>query len=754
MQVPVLVSGDERYELYLDGDLLVRGPERGNRLHWYTAEYTLALSAGEHVLAARVWALGAQANCAQLSVNPGFVLIAGGDSREMLSTGVAPWRMKSLSGYECIPAGECWGRGSNIRFDGRRYDWGFSSPSLAGWEPATLQHAAVVKSRYGEFPTNTHILCRPALPMMKSALHQDFRVRYADSRQAGMTQEARLMPGHHQAQLANKWQSLLADGRPLTVPADSSQRILVDLTDYLCAYPCLTLSAGRDAEVTINFAESLFMSSDCPEAAKDNRDATDYRYFKGWGDVFVSGGGEEEHHTSLWWHAGRYMEILIRTGAERLRVERLQLQETHYPVVWESSFNYDKPHMQAIIPLMRRALMMCMHETYMDCPYYEQMMYTGDTRTEALATYTSMRDARLPRKSIQQMADSALPSGPTLSRYPSRLWQLIPPFSLWWIGMVYDYALWRGEKSFVLQMLPRVRNILDYFLGHIQPNGLANSPSGWNFVDWVKEWSVGIPIEGDCGQSGVINWQLVLGLEMAAELEDWAQEPEMAARWRRRSGELVDALRRERWSAERSLFAENASRTQWSEHSNALALLSGRLSPVEEEQLERGLVQAPDLLRTTIYFSHYLLEAFYRRGLGNAILKRLQLWFDLPAQGFKTTPESPEPSRSDCHAWGAHPLYHYYASILGVRPASFGFETVQISPCLGDLSEASGVLPHPKGEIRVAYQRKDNGLTVRLTLPSCVSGVWIYQGTTRSIQTGEQEFFLRSLPWDYTNCCK
>ena len=37
---------------------------------------------------------------------------------------------------------------------------------------------------------------------------------------------------------------------------------------------------------------------------------------------------------------------------------------------------------------------MCAHETYMDCPYYEQMMYVGDTRLEVLTTYAISRDDR------------------------------------------------------------------------------------------------------------------------------------------------------------------------------------------------------------------------------------------------------------------------------------------------------------------------------------------------------------------------
>ena len=49
---------------------------------------------------------------------------------------------------------------------------------------------------------------------------------------------------------------------------------------------------------------------------------------------------------------------------------------------------------------------------------------------------------------------SRLPNGLTQARYPGRDVQVIAPFALWWIGMVYDYALWRSDPDFVAALLP------------------------------------------------------------------------------------------------------------------------------------------------------------------------------------------------------------------------------------------------------------------------------------------------------------
>jgi alpha-L-rhamnosidase len=118
----------------------------------------------------------------------------------------------------------------------------------------------------------------------------------------------------------------------------------------------------------------------------------------------------------------------------------------------------------------------------------------------------------------------------------------------------------------------------------------------------------------------------------------------------------------------------------------------------------------------------------------------MALWFELPALGFTTTPEQPEPSRSDCHAWGAHPLYHYFATVLGIRPTDPGFGTVEIHPQLGHLSYARGTLVHPRGEIAVDIHLEEDGLHGRVSLPPSVSGRLQLGERYHTIDGGTYEF--------------
>ena len=112
-----------------------------------------------------------------------------------------------------------------------------------------------------------------------------------------------------------------------------------------------------------------------------------------------------------------------------------------------------------------------------------------------------------------------------------------------------------------------------------------------------------------------------------------------------------------------------------------MALLAGS---GDRELYEKIFDESLDLAPCTIYFSHYLFEAAKLFNDSLHPLKMLDFWKALPQRGLFTTPERPEPSRSDCHAWGGHVLYHIVTGLAGVRPAEVGGQVFKAVP--GDLS--------------------------------------------------------------------
>ena len=113
------------------------------------------------------------------------------------------------------------------------------------------------------------------------------------------------------------------------------------------------------------------------------------------------------------------------------------------------------------------------------------------------------------------------------------------------------------------------------------------------------------------------------------------------------------------------------------------------------------------------------------------------------ALGLTSPAESPEPTRSDTHAWSAHPLHGLLATVLGVRPASPGFRTVRIAPSLGPLQHAEGRVEHPAGDLDASLTRIGaRGLRARVTLPVGVKGTFEWQGHRLPLHSGTQTLVL------------
>ena len=86
-----------------------------------------------------------------------------------------------------------------------------------------------------------------------------------------------------------------------------------------------------------------------------------------------------------------------------------------------------------------------------------------------------------------------------------------------------------------------------------------------------------------------------------------------------------------------------------------MAILVDAVAAGERRALMERLLTDPKLTQSTYYYSFYVFEALRRAGLGDRYVERLEPWRGMLAMGLTTVPETPEPTRSDSHAWSAHP---------------------------------------------------------------------------------------------------
>jgi len=152
--------------------------------------------------------------------------------------------------------------------------------------------------------------------------------------------------------------------------------------------------------------------------------------------------------------------------------------------------------------------------------------------------------------------------------------------------------------------------------------------------------------------------------------------------------------------------------------------------------------EVPTMTAATYYFRFYLARALEHAGMGDEYLKLLGPWRAMVGLGLTTWAESPEPTRSDSHAWSAHPNFDLLRIVAGIRPMSAGFEKVTIEPHPGALKEVHAGMPIPQGMVEVEYTRGAEGVQARVKLPERVTGKLVWKGRSIALRSGEQALTL------------
>jgi hypothetical protein len=375
----------------------------------------------------------------------------------------------------------------------------------------------------------------------------------------------------------------------------------------------------------------------------------------------------------------------------------------------------------------------------MDCPFYEQLQYAGDTRIQAMVSLYMSGDARLMKNAIELLNSSRTAEGATYSRAPSYQQQYIPPFSLWWIGMVHDYWMYADNPQFVKEMLPGVRAVLAFYSPFQKADGSLTHMPWWNFVDWVKQWPNGVPpANADGSSSAALDLQLILAYHWAADLEEALGKNALANGDRSAAAQLKQTVLATDWDASRGLFADQPEHRTYSQQVNTLAVLAHIIEGEQARAVMEKTINDPSLAQSTIYFRAYTNAALREAGLGDKYLDMLGPWHEMLRDGLTTWAEWNGPdARSDCHAWGASPNFEMIRTVAGIESMAPGFRRVRVAPNPGTLGEIEARMPHPKGEIEVKLKLNNGALSADVDLPGGVTGEFDWKGVKHELSAGE-----------------
>lgn len=723
---PVYVTGDNRYKLYLNGELVSLGPARGDAVHWNYETVDLAgkLRSGKNVITAVVYHEGEEKPEANVSVSTGF-LLQGMDEAKTLFTdnswlciqdkSYSPVKVQ-ISGYYVS------GPGEKVDMSRHISDWKESDCDTTGWVKAKAGTAGHPKNFSGNSLSNAHSLQPSILPQMELKYERLCAVR-----------------GDGGLKLAAAFPAQKAS---FTIPANQNVEILLDQSYLTNAFFSMAFSGGKGSEIHVGYTEALYEPSDKPWALgnKGNRNEVEGKTFIGREDIILPDGKSGREFTTLSWRTYRYVKLSVTTAEEPLSIDDLYGTFIGYPFQLNASLDTDDKELQDMLSIGWRTARLCAIETYMDCPYYEQLQYLGDTRIQALISLYNSGDDRLVKNFFRLSDISRSPEGVTMGRYPSSSSQYITPYALSYVYSLHDYLRYGKDSQFVMDLLPGAEQILHYFSRFQQEDGRLKDLPGWNFSDWVytPSWSFGAAKKGADGCSILMDLQLLYGYQLMSEMEAFNGNASNAKIYSDRAEKLAASIKASYWSPEKGLFADRSEKDNFSQHANSLAIICGLVEGEQAKAIGQKLLDDQSLSPCSVYYKFYLHEALVKAGLGDHYMEWLDIWRENISLGLTTWAETSDVqgTRSDCHAWGASPNIEFFRTILGIDSDAVGFSKVRIEPHLGDIKKIGGTMPHPDGQISVSYKSDGKKIAAEIILPKGVSGTFIWKGQTRQLKEG------------------
>ena len=685
------ITAVSRYRLWVNGTPVLSGPCKGdlNRQYYETVELTPYLRTGKNVFAvqvlyndpdmakdqtdnrAAIYGVVGAGNCHALAVD-GEITDADGKAVASVTTGQAPWKvwldntfyLKSSPYSVYLGAVE-----EAIDFRASPGDWRTVDFDDSAWLPAL-----------------------PYGPVILSPLFQS----------VGLIPRVHVIP--------REIPLLEEKERAFARILDREGTVILDAGAHTNGYPRFYVEGAAGTEITITYLERFGDGTDGQPIDDLNGSVS------GRTDRIILNGAPLCYEP-FWVRTFRYIVI---SGGQLSQPP--VYRKTGYPLPVQSFVSSSAPWVGQLWDMCVRTLRNCMLETYMDCPYYEQLQFIMDTRLQMLFTYAVSGDTRLAKKALLDFHCGMRPEGLLPGKTPTAYCQVISTFSLHYVFALWEYAAHTEDWALARRYRPDIDRILDYYDGKRDETGLVGRIDPWAFMDWQDDWqrTGGVSPAYFEGPSAIINLMYAYALECGAKLYEATGRPGTAEEYRQRRKEILEKVKALCFDPEKGMVREGPACPQFTRHTQAWAVVNGMLS---RQESRRALEQALPCPPCSFAASYEWFRALEQAGMEDQMRRDLNAWIELIDRGSTTCPEEPHHPRSECHAWSALPLFEFTRTMAGIRQEN---GKIVIQPRLFDLPDLSGAVITPRGAVKYQYEKTTQG-TWRCTvaLPGQTEGLLI-----------------------------
>ncbi len=467
----------------------------------------------------------------------------------------------------------------------------------------------------------------------------------------------------------------------------------------------------------------------------------------------------------------RYASLTFRNMTRPMKIRHITHKMATYPVEAKGSFHSSDETLNKIWEVGAYTVRLCMLDTYVDCPTYEQVYWVGDARNSALVNGIAFgafeltdRCVRLTGQSLSPEIKMVIPphiqamrTHIATSHVVSGWFDEIPMWTFLWVWMAWEQYMNTGDKAALVDYYADVKECMTRCATLLTERDLFDIPEVWNLVDWAAQ---DLERDGEVISNTVLMAQ---GLDYAAKMAEALGHSDDKAHHEALAKRLRDAVNKYGWSDEYQGYVDTVrdqtayehhqklcakrgvtpdtwdvfkNKQRISEPTNTLVMLCNAVPPERYDAVMKLVLNAKDgkfvgsspwyasqgkpdeiVPVGSPWFLFFTLETLFQEGLSNDALTILrEQWNRMLENGATTFWEtfpghigSGHWSRSLCHGWSAAPAYFLSTQVLGVKPAEPGYSRIRIAPQPFNLMWAEGVVPTPRGPISVSWRLNESG---------------------------------------------
>jgi|CXWL01.1.fsa_nt_gi hypothetical protein len=438
--------------------------------------------------------------------------------------------------------------------------------------------------------------------------------------------------------------------------------------------------------------------------------------------------GRRQQWEAFFFKPTRYLAVVVRGAAEPVRLHFAGVTRISYPWTQRGRFaTPENPWLGRFWQAGAKTIEVITTDAYTD-NYRERRQYPQTSYYAAQGNYAAFGDTFLQRRYLIQNAEEQEPNG-NLGMYAPMEIGRFSPFldaQFFWVMSWRDYLLYSGDTATVRRLLPVAQRAMQRLAELAQPAGLIADPP---YPYWIDHSNL-----DRRGAHFVVNALYALTLDDYAQTLDWLGEPG-GEPCRRAAAGIREALRTKFWDPQRGLFAEalveGRLSARFSEHANGIAVAAHIATPEQTQAiLPRILPPDPDLVPVTSLFVYWTFAALCQSGRVDEGLAMLEsrfahqlktgngtLWEEWHLDRTMRRGFTEKNSRADAQGeCGIFPLA-LTRYVGGLEPVAPGLREVLVRRVPSSLKNIQAVLPSPLGDLRVTWSTSDRSGELQAEVP-------------------------------------